>query len=391
MKVYEFQAKDILKTYSICVPRGKVISQADDVQKLYNEIGCNRCVVKAQIHAGGRGKSGGIQFVNSSEEAVACISNMLGSKLSTYQTNQESFEIKHVLLEEVVEIQKEFYLAITIDRSIQSLLLIVSAGGGVDIEEIAKKTPEKIFKEPVDMFFGLLPFQSRRIAERLTISADASKKLSGLIKKLIHIFVNKDCSLLEINPLALTTDNKLVVLDAKMEIDDNAFFRHPEFEQIAESQDLSPNETLAKKYRLSYINLDGDIGCLVNGAGLAMATMDIIKHYGGEPANFLDVGGDASLERVEQAFKIILSDKKVKSIFINIFGGIMKCDVIAEGIISAVKEVGIHTPLVVRLEGTNVDLARKILGESGLKIISARDMKDAAEFAVKASKGEYIN
>ncbi len=389
MRIYEFQAKDILKTYSICVPRGRVVSAADDARTAYKEIGGGKCVVKAQILAGGRGKSGGVRFVNSSEEAESCISGMLGSRLTTYQTNQESFEIKHVLLEEAVSIQKEFYLAITIDRSLQSLLLIVSAEGGVAIEDVAKKTPEKIFKEPVDLFFGLLPFQLRRITEKLMISAKLSEKVNELIKKLFSVFINKDCSLLEINPLVLTENNELVVLDAKMELDDNAIFRHPELEYILAEQDIPPDEALAKKHGLSYIHLDGDIGCLVNGAGLAMATMDSIKLCGGEPANFLDVGGDASLEQVTRAFKIILSDRKVKAVLINIFGGIMKCDVIAEGIIRVVKEADI--PFIVRLEGTNVDLARKILDDSGLKIISVGNMKDAARFAVKASKGEYIN
>ncbi|GJQ49504.1 MAG: ADP-forming succinate--CoA ligase subunit beta [Candidatus Kuenenia stuttgartiensis] len=389
MRVYEFQAKDILKTYSICVPRGRVVSAADDARTAYKEIGGGKCVVKAQILAGGRGKSGGVRFVNSSEEAESCISGMLGSRLTTYQTNQESFEIKHVLLEEAVSIQKEFYLAITIDRSLQSLLLIVSAEGGVAIEDVAKKTPEKIFKEPVDLFFGLLPFQLRRITEKLMISAKLSEKVNELIKKLFSVFINKDCLLLEINPLVLTENNELVVLDAKMELDDNAIFRHPELEYILAEQDIPPDEALAKKHGLSYIHLDGDIGCLVNGAGLAMATMDSIKLCGGEPANFLDVGGDASLEQVTRAFKIILSDRKVKAVLINIFGGIMKCDVIAEGIIRVVKEADI--PFIVRLEGTNVDLARKILDDSGLKIISVGNMKDAARFAVKASKGEYIN
>lgn len=389
MRVYEFQAKDILKTYSICVPRGRVVSAADDARTAYKEIGGGKCVVKAQILAGGRGKSGGVRFVNSSEEAESCISGMLGSRLTTYQTNQESFEIKHVLLEEAVSIQKEFYLAITIDRSLQSLLLIVSAEGGVAIEDVAKKTPEKIFKEPVDLFFGLLPFQLRRITEKLMISTKLSEKVNEQMKKLFSVFMNKDCSLLEINPLVLTENNELVVLDAKMELDDNAIFRHPELEHILAKQDITPDEALAKKYGLSYIHLDGDIGCLVNGAGLAMATMDSIKLCGGEPANFLDVGGDASLEQVTQAFKIILSDRKIKAVLVNIFGGIMKCDVIANGIIRVVKEADI--PFIVRLEGTNVDLARKILDDSGLKIISVGNMKDAARFAVKASKGEYIN
>ena len=264
--------------------------------------------------------------------------------------------------------------------------MIASAEGGVEIEEVAKKSPDSIIKEPIDIFFGFHPFQIRRIASKLDISGISSTRINNLITNLFSAFVNNDCSLLEINPLVVTMGDELCALDAKMDIDDNALYRHQEFEQISQYQDVSPVEALAKKYKLSYISLDGNIGCLVNGAGLAMATMDIIKLHGGEPANFLDVGGDASLEQVTQAFKIILSDSKVKAILINIFGGIMKCDVIASGIVQAIQEVGIHIPLVVRLEGTNVDIAKKILANSGLSIISAKNMKEAASLVVKASK-----
>ena len=386
MKVYEFQAKDILRKYGVCVPRGKAISEGRDASKIFQEIGSNRCVVKAQILAGGRGKGGGIQIATTSAEAQASAAGMLGTYLVTHQTNQKGIEIKYVLIEEAVFIKKELYLAITIDRSLQTPMLIASAEGGIEIEEVAKKSPDSIIKEPMDIFFGVHPFQIRRMASRLGISKISSTRLDNLVTNLFRAFINNDCSLLEINPLAVTVDDELCALDAKMDIDDNALYRHPEFEQMSQYQDVSPVESLAKKYKLSYISLDGNIGCLVNGAGLAMATMDIIKLHGGEPANFLDVGGDASLEQVTQAFKIILSDSKVKAILINIFGGIMKCDVIASGIIQAIQEVGIHIPLVVRLEGTNVDIAKKILTNSGLSVISAKDMKEAASFVVKASK-----
>ena len=391
MKLYEFQAKDVLKKYGVFVPRGKAISQGQDALKIFQEIGSNRCVVKAQILAGGRGKGGGIQFATTSAEAQTSAASMLGTRLVTRQTSQKGIEIKYVLIEEAVSIKKELYLAITIDRSLKTPMLIASAEGGVEIEEVAKKSPDKIIKEPIDILFGVHPFQTRRIASQLSLSGTLLIKLNTLITNLFRVFINNDCSLLEINPLAVTMDDELCALDAKMDIDDNALYRHQEFEQFSQYQDISPVEALAKKYKLSYISLDGNIGCLVNGAGLAMATMDIIKLHGGEPANFLDVGGDASLEQVTQAFKIILSDSKVKAILINIFGGIMKCDVIASGIIQAIQEVGIHIPLVVRLEGTNVDIAKKILANSGLSIISANNMKEAASLVVKASEHGHIN
>ncbi len=386
MKLYEFQAKNLLKTHGVCIPRGKAISQGNEASATFREIGCARCVVKAQILAGGRGKSGGIQFAKTPEEAEACVASMLGSRLVTCQTNQKGVEIPYVLMEEAISIKRELYLAVTIDRSRQTLMLIASAEGGMEIEEVAKSMPDKIIKEPVDIFFGIHPFQVRRIAAQLAISGALSTKLNNLIVNLLSAFLKNDCSLLEINPLAVTTGDEIYALDAKMDIDDNALYRHPEFDQFVPSQDISPAESLARKHRLSYISLDGNIGCLVNGAGLAMATMDIIKLHGGEPANFLDVGGDASLEQVTQAFRIILSDPKVKAVLINIFGGIMKCNVIASGIVQAIKEAGIHIPLVVRLEGTNVEIARKIFDNSGLRILSANDMKEAASMVVKASK-----
>jgi succinyl-CoA synthetase beta subunit len=391
LKLYEFQAKSILKNYGILVPQGKVISSSDDAPEVFREIGCASCVIKAQILAGGRGKSGGIQFVNTPSAAQTSASRMFGSSLVTHQTGLKGAEIKYLLIEEAVSIKKELYLAITIDRSLQMPVLITSTEGGMEIEEIAGHTPEKIIREPLDILFGIHPFQLRRITSKLGISTTSSSKFTNLLIKLFDVFVKNDCSLLEINPLVITSSDELCALDAKIEIDDNSLYRHPEFEQFTQYQDFSQAEVLAREYRLSYISLGGGIGCLVNGAGLAMATMDMIKLHGGEPANFLDVGGDASLEQIIQAFEIILSDYRVKAILVNIFGGIMKCDVIASGIIQAVKEVGIHVPLIVRLEGTNVDAARKLLNESGLNIILAKDMKGAADAVVKASKNGYID
>ena len=391
MKLYEFQAKNILKNYGILVPQGKVISSSDDAPEVFREIGCASCVIKAQILAGGRGKGGGIQFVNTPSEAQTIASRMFGSSLVTHQTGLKGAEIKYLLIEEAVSIKKELYLAITIDRSLQMPVLITSTEGGMEIEEIALRAPENIIREPLDILFGIHPFQLRRITSKLGIPITPSSKFTNLLIKLFDVFVKNDCSLLEINPLVITSSDELCALDAKIEIDDNALYRHPEFEQFTQYQDFSQAEVLARRYRLSYISLGGDIGCLVNGAGLAMATMDMIKLHGGEPANFLDVGGDASLEQIIQAFEIILSDYRVKAILVNIFGGIMKCDVIASGIIQAVKEVGIHVPLIVRLEGTNVNAARKLLNESGLNIIPAKDMKSAADAVVKASKNGYID
>jgi len=386
LKLYEFQSKSLLKRYGVCVPRGTAISDYNDAAKIFQEIGRSRCVVKAQIHAGGRGKCGGVQFVNSPEECTACAARMLGSRLITRQTGPEGAEVKYVFIEEALPIKKEFYLALMIDRTLRTPVLIAGSEGGVGIEEISKSSPEKIAIEPVDIFSGIHPFQLRRISSRLGISDSRSIQLGAIIDSLFSAFVQNDCALLEINPLAMTDDGAFYALDAKMETDDNALYRHPEFEQFISTQETSPAEALARKHRLSYVSLDGTIGCLVNGAGLAMATMDIIKLHGGEPANFLDVGGDATQEQVTQAFKIILSDRKVKSVFVNIFGGIMKCDVIAYGIIQAIKEAGIHIPLVVRLEGTNVELAKKALDDSGLHILSAKNMAEAAYMAVEASK-----
>ncbi|MDR4507659.1 MAG: ADP-forming succinate--CoA ligase subunit beta [Candidatus Brocadiaceae bacterium] len=385
MKVYEFQAKNILKTYDICVPQGKAISSPDNARELFRDIGGDRCIIKAQILAGGRGKSGGVRFANTPLEAQTRAADMLGSYLITRQTGHEGIEVKYVLIEEAVSPQRELYLAITIDRALHSPVLVACADGGIEIEEVAGRTPGKIVTELIDVFFGVHAFQARRIASKLQIHGALATKFSELIGNVFRAFILNDCSLLEINPLAITKGGEFCALDAKMDIDDNALYRHQEGKQFLSNEELSPPEALAKEYKLSYIDLKGTIGCLVNGAGLAMATMDIIKLHGGEPANFLDVGGDASVEQVTQACKIIVSDPKVKVILINIFGGIMKCDIVAEGIIHAMNETGAQTPLFIRLEGTNVDLARKILANSGLKIIPAKDMKDAAALAVSGT------
>ncbi len=382
MKLYEFQAKNILRGYGIRVPQGRAISRKDDAAKAYAEIGDGRCVVKAQIFAGGRGKSGGILFAASPVEAETRAAGMLGARIVTPQTTHRGAVIQYVLLEEAISITKEMYLAIVIDRSLQTPMVVACGEGGVEIEEVAAKHPEKIIKEPVDVLFGIHPFQVRRLAARLLLTGVSIAKVNCFLANLFSAFIQNDCSLLEINPLVITADGELCALDVKMDIDDNALYRHPEFEPFAACQDATPAEALARKHKLSYIGLDGNIGCLVNGAGLAMATMDIIKLHGGAPANFLDVGGDASLEQVTQAFKIILSDPKVKAVLINIFGGIMKCDTIASGIIEATKGGGVKTPLIVRLEGTNADVARKTLERAGSGVFCVKDMEEAARLAV---------
>lgn len=382
MKLYEFQAKNILRGYGIRVPHGMSISRKEDAAKAYAEIGDVRCVVKAQIFAGGRGKSGGILFADSPVEAETRAAGMLGKRIVTPQTTLRGAIIQYVLLEEAISITRELYLAIVVDRSLQTPMVVACGEGGVEIEEVAAKHPEKIIKESIDVLFGMHPFQVRRLAARLPLAGVSTAKVNSFLANLFSAFIHNDCSLLEINPLAVTADGELCALDVKMDIDDNALYRHPEFEPFAACQDVTPAEALARKHKLSYIGLDGNIGCLVNGAGLAMATMDIIKLHGGEPANFLDVGGDASLEQVTQAFRIILSDPKVKAVLINIFGGIMKCDTIASGIIEATKDGGVKTPLVVRLEGTNADVARKIIEGAGSGIFSVQDMEAAARLAV---------
>ncbi|MDR4503949.1 MAG: ADP-forming succinate--CoA ligase subunit beta [Candidatus Scalindua sp.] len=385
MKLYEYQAKEILRKHNINVPHGVVVTDAETLRKTYGDFGKNRCVIKAQVHAGGRGKGGGIKIAVTPEEVKRYASEMMGSTLITAQTGDKGITVKKILIEDAVAIEKETYLAISIDRSTSAPVIICSTEGGVEIEEVSSKSPEKIAKERVDPVMGLYAFQARKIAKELGMTdGKLMIKASRLISDLYKVFNGNDCSLLEINPLVLTKEGEIVALDVKMDIDDNALFRHQEFLQMRDFSEDDAIEGKATESGLSYIGLDGNIGCLVNGAGLAMATMDIIKCYGGMPANFLDVGGDAPVERVTTAFELIFADQKVKGVLVNIFGGIMKCDIVAEGIIQAVKKVGIHVPLVVRLEGTNVQIAKTILDNSGLDMIVAESMKDAAEKIVKA-------
>lgn len=379
MNIHEHQAKEILKQYGVAVPRGKVAFTVDEAVEAAKELGTDVVVVKAQIHAGGRGKAGGVKLAKSLDEVRAYAQELLGKKLVTYQTGPEGKEVKRLLIEQGCDIRKEYYVGMVVDRTTGRVVLMASEEGGVEIEEVAKRAPEKIVKEYIDPLTGLMPFQARKVAYAINIPKELVGKAVKFFMGLYQAFVDKDCSQAEINPLVVTGDGEVLALDAKLNFDDNALFRHPEIAALRDPNEEDPREQEAAKYDLSYIALDGNIGCMVNGAGLAMATMDIIKFYGGEPANFLDVGGGASVEKVREAFKIILSDPNVKGILVNIFGGIMKCDVIATGIVEAAKQVELKVPLVVRLEGTNVELGKKILAESGLDIVSADSMADAAQ------------
>ncbi len=384
MKLYEYQAQKILHKYNVNATRGEVVTDAEEAAKVYNQLGAKRCVIKAQILAGGRGKGGGVKIVETLDEVKEYTSEIIGSRLVTVQTGKEGIEVNKVLIAEAIDIKKELYLAISIDRSTSKITIIGSTEGGTEIEDVASKTPQKIFKEQIDPVLGIQDSQARQIALNLNLTGPLLTKASSLLKNLFKVFIENDCSLLEINPLILTPDEEIFALDIKMDIDDNALFRHKEFQEIDNLSEDKSAESMASEAGLSYIGLDGNIGCLVNGAGLAMATMDIIKLHGGSPANFLDVGGDAPVERVTTAFEIIFTDSKVEGVLVNIFGGIMKCDVIAEGIIHAIEKVNIKVPLVVRLEGTNVEIAREILDNPDLHIIFADSMKDASEKIIKA-------
>ena len=384
MKLYEYQAQKILHKYNVNATRGEVVTDAEEAAKIYNQLGAKRCVIKAQILAGGRGKGGGVKIVETLDEVKEYTSEIIGSRLVTVQTGKEGIEVNKVLIAEAIDIKKELYLAISIDRSTSKITIISSTEGGTEIEEVASKTPQKILKEQIDPVLGIQDSQAHQIALNLNLTGPLLTKASNLLKNLYKVFVENDCSLLEINPLILTPDEEIFALDIKMDIDDNALFRHKEFQEIDNLSEDKSAESMASEAGLSYIGLEGNIGCLVNGAGLAMATMDIIKLHGGSPANFLDVGGDAPVERVTTAFEIIFTDSKVEGVLVNIFGGIMKCDVIAEGIIHAIEKVNIKVPLVVRLEGTNVEIAREILDNPDLHIIFADSMKDASEKIIKA-------
>ncbi|MBI4489969.1 MAG: ADP-forming succinate--CoA ligase subunit beta [Deltaproteobacteria bacterium] len=390
MNIHEYQAKEILKRFGIPVPRGRVASAPQEAAAIARELGAP-CVLKAQIHAGGRGKAGGIKLAGSPEEAEKKAEEILGKKLVTHQTGPQGRVVKRLLVEEGLNIGREIYLGLVLDRSASRPSLLASAEGGVEIEEIAQRNPEKILKEVIDPAVGLLPFQGRRLAYGLGLPHEQAGALVSLLQGLYRSFTELDCSLAEINPLVLTRDGKLVALDAKMNFDNNAFFRRPEVAALRDLDEEEPKELEASRLGLSYIALKGNIGCMVNGAGLAMATMDIIKLNGGEPANFLDVGGGATKDRVTAAFKILLSDERVEGVLVNIFGGIMRCDVIAQGVVDAAREMRVTVPLVVRLQGTNGELGKKILSESGLTIIPAETMAEAAEKIVKAVQGKVQN
>lgn len=388
MNIHEHQAKEILRRYNVNVPRGEVAFSVEEAVEKAQKLNSPVTVVKAQIHAGGRGKAGGVKIARNLEEVKEYASQLLGKTLVTHQTGPEGKVVKRLLIEEGCDIKKEYYLGLVLDRSLSRIVLMGSEEGGTEIEEVAERTPEKIFKEVIDPAIGLQGFQARRLAFNINIPAELVNKAAKFMLGLYQVFVEKDCSIAEINPLVITGDGQVLALDAKLNFDDNALYRHKDILEYRDLNEEDPKEIEASKYDLSYIALDGNIGCMVNGAGLAMATMDIIKYYGGEPANFLDVGGGASVQKVTEAFKIILADSKVEGIFVNIFGGIMKCDVIAAGIIAATKQVGLNLPLVVRLEGTNVELGKKMLDESGLNIITAESMADGAQKIVSLLQRE---
>ncbi|MBB6452938.1 succinyl-CoA synthetase beta subunit [Salirhabdus euzebyi] len=386
MNIHEYQGKELLRKYGVAVPNGRVAFSVDEAVNAAKELGTAVSVVKAQIHAGGRGKAGGVKVAKNLDEVRTYAEEILGKTLVTHQTGPEGKEVKRLLIEEGCDIQKEYYIGLVLDRATSSVVMMASEEGGTEIEEVAAETPEKIFKEVIDPVTGLMPYQARRLAFNINIPKELVSKAVKFMMGLYKVFVDKDCSIAEINPLVTTGDGNVMALDAKLNFDDNALFRQKDIIEFRDLEEEDPKEIEASKYDLSYIALDGNIGCMVNGAGLAMATMDTIKHYSGDPANFLDVGGGATTEKVTEAFKIILSDKNVKGIFVNIFGGIMKCDVIAEGVVAATKQVGLELPLVVRLEGTNVDQGKKILEESGLNITSADSMADGAQKIVELVK-----
>ncbi len=389
MKIHEYQGKALLKEYGVPVPRGIVAKTAEEAEAAARELGTDVVVVKAQIHAGGRGKGGGVKLAKSPEEAKQIASEMLGMMLVTHQTGPEGREVKTLLIEEGLPIDKEFYLGITLDRGTGRDVLMASSAGGMDIEKVAEETPELILKATIDPAVGLRPFQARELAFGLGIPAELVNQAAKFMLSLYEAYQKLDASLVEINPFLLTKDSRLIALDAKVNFDDNAMFRHKDFAELRDLNEEEPLEIEASKFDLNYIKLDGNIGCMVNGAGLAMATMDIIKLHGGEPANFLDVGGGASQERVEQAFKILLADDNVKAVLINIFGGIVRCDMVANGVVAAAKNLGVSIPIVARLEGTNVEEGRRVLGDSGIGIIPAEGMSDAAEKVVSAANATF--
>jgi succinyl-CoA synthetase beta subunit len=385
MNIHEYQAKELLKRYGVPVPLGKVATTPQEAKAAAIELG-GRCVVKAQIHAGGRGKAGGVKLANSPEDAENKAAELLGKKLVTHQTGPDGREVRRVLIEQGLNIDRELYLGMVLDRAESRVAVICSSEGGVEIEEVAAKSPDKILKELIDPVVGLLPFQCRKLGYALGFPSAQMAKLAAMMTSLYRAFDETDASLAEINPLVLTKEGQVVALDAKMNFDSNAFFRQKEIVALRDLAEEDAREIEASKYDLSYISLDGNIACMVNGAGLAMATMDIIKLCGGEPANFLDVGGGADQEKVAAAFRILLSDPRVRGVLINIFGGIMRCDVLAQGVVDAARMLNVGVPMVVRMQGTNVDIGKKILADSGLAIIPAETMAEAAEAIVAAVK-----
>jgi succinyl-CoA synthetase beta subunit len=395
MNIHEYQAKELLQKFDVATTRGKVASTLDEAEQIARELGDVDFVVKAQIHAGGRGKGtfkngfkGGVHVRKTPEEVGRVAGEMLDQILVTHQTGPAGRVVNKVLVAESADIAREIYFAVLLDRATAAPLIVASTEGGVEIETVAAKSPEKIVREKIDPLAGLQPFQTRKLAKQLSFESSQLKRTSKLFEGLYRTFVAFDCSMVEVNPLVVTANGDVLALDAKFNFDDNALYRHPEIAAMRDIAEEDPREVEASKHGLSYIGLDGNIACLVNGAGLAMATMDIIKFYGGEPANFLDVGGGATEEQVTEAFKILISDKNVKAILVNIFGGIMKCDIIAQGIINAAKTVKLSVPLVVRLEGTNVEKGKQLLKVSGLTLITADDLADAAEKAVKAARSK---
>lgn len=384
MNIHEYQGKALFRSYGLNVPEGIPAFSVDEAVEAAKKLGGPLWVVKAQIHAGGRGKAGGVKLAKSLDEVREHANAILGATLVTHQTGPEGQLVRRLYIESGCDIAKEFYLGMVVDRATGGIVVMASTEGGVEIERVAEETPEKIHYESVNPLTGFSDFQGRKLAFKLGLEGKSVHHAVKLMKDLYKVFVEKDCSLVEINPLVLTKGGEVIALDAKLNFDDNALFRHPDIEELRDEQEEDASENEAKNHQLSYVKLDGNIGCMVNGAGLAMGTMDIIKHYGGEPANFLDVGGSADAARVAAAFKIITSDPNVKGIFINIFGGIMKCDVLAEGVVQAAKEVGLSVPLVVRLEGTNVEKGRQILAESGLTILNAESMGDGAKKIIEA-------
>lgn len=379
MKIHEYQAKELFKKYGIAIPSGDVAFSPDEAERIAGDLGKFPVVVKAQIHAGGRGKGGGVKLANSLDEVRRIADEIIGMNLVTHQTGPEGKQVKKLLVEQGLNIDKELYLGIIPDRTTAKIVIMASEAGGMDIEVVAAQTPEKVIKVYVDPLVGIQPFQCRQVAFGLNLAPSAIKQFVPMLNKLYGLFVDYDCSLVEINPLVITAEETVIALDAKINFDDNALFRHKDILEFRDLDEEEPLEIEASKFNLNYIKMDGNVGNMVNGAGLAMATMDIIKLAGAEPANFLDVGGGASAEMVENGFRIILSDENVKGILINIFGGILRCDVLATGVVQAAKKIGIRVPVVVRMEGTNVEEGRKILSESGLNLITAIDLKDAAK------------